>query len=143
MDVSDFFFGARGRGRGSPRCQEVEERFFTENPRRGGFAGWLGGGRGARGQEGVCEKIGGGVNIFFRARNSYQVNHSLKQFLESLHMHLRLIPSNSVRINSLLVEAKRCYPRRPGKLQNLHLHLYFQISVKMNAVQTYAYACTF
>ena len=55
VDVSDFFFSARGGGRGSPRRREgAGGRFFIENSRRGGVPG----GEGPRGQEGVCSEFG-------------------------------------------------------------------------------------
>ena len=56
MDVLDVFYLLGGRGRGSPRHQEGEGRFFAETPRRGGLPG-VGGG-GARGREGVCGEWG-------------------------------------------------------------------------------------
>ena len=76
MDVSDIFFvfllgggegGVRGAGRG-------RGTIFIENPRRGGGGvSQARGGRGARGREGVCGEFGeGGLNIFFRGRNSHQ-----------------------------------------------------------------------
>ena len=64
MDVSDIFFSARGRGRGSERRREGGA-IFMENPRRGGLPG--GWGWGARGREVVCGELGGGggLNFFF------------------------------------------------------------------------------
>ena len=75
VDVSDIFYffllgggeggvqGAR-RGRGSGLLLEMRggEGGFSQ---RGG--GW------PRGLEGVCGEFGGGLNIFFRGRNSHQV----------------------------------------------------------------------
>ena len=69
VDVSDIFllfFLVGGGRRGG--------RFFIENPRRGGGlpGGW--GPLPPRGWEGVCGEFGGGgLNIFFRGRNSHQV----------------------------------------------------------------------
>ena len=65
VDVSDifFFFSARGRGKGSPRHREGGT-IFIENPRKGGVSR-AGGGRGARGWEGVCGEFGKGGQIFF------------------------------------------------------------------------------
>ena len=64
----DFFFSARGGGRGSPRHQEGGDRFFSENPTGGGGVSRMG-----RGREGVCGKLGnffcwgggGGGNFIF------------------------------------------------------------------------------
>ena len=79
MDVSDIFFllgGGKGRGvRGARRGGW----FFIENP-RGGVSRRRGGG-GERGREGVCSKLaggGGGLNIFFQGRNSFQEDYTLK-----------------------------------------------------------------
>ena len=73
VDVSDIFvsFSARGGGRGSPRRQEGGGRNSIENPRMGGGVFQEGEGPG-----GCLERIGefggGGLNIFFRGRNSEQ-----------------------------------------------------------------------
>ena len=77
VDVSDiFYFFCSGRGKGE-----------SEAPGGGGGIGFLlkiprGGGisRRGRGREGVCGELGyfgggGGLNIFFRARNVHQENH--------------------------------------------------------------------
>ena len=64
------FFCARERGRRNPRRQKGGGgSVFIENPRRGG--GFPGGG-GGRHREGVWREFGGGLNIFFRGRNSHQ-----------------------------------------------------------------------
>ena len=53
--------GVRGAGEGGSSAKSQE----------GGFPGGWGGGRG---WEGVCGQLGGGgLNIFFRGRNSHQV----------------------------------------------------------------------
>ena len=74
MDVSDFFFFfCSGRGKGESEAPGgVGDRFFIENPRRGGRPG------GAEGPEGCLRRIGefwggGGLNIFFQGRNVHQV----------------------------------------------------------------------
>ena len=56
VDVSDIsIFFCSGRGRGSPRRQEGRgDRFFIENPRRGGVPG----GGGAKGPGGCLRRIG-------------------------------------------------------------------------------------
>ena len=77
VDVSDifYFFFCSGEGEGgSPRRREGGgEKIFTENPRRGVSRAGLG--RGGRGSGRVSARNlggGGGLNIFFRARNSHQ-----------------------------------------------------------------------
>ena len=47
-------------------------RFFIENPRRGGVSPGGAGGRGAGRVSARNSERGGGVNIFFRGRNSHQ-----------------------------------------------------------------------
>ena len=74
MDISDIFifflFGARERGEAFEEA--AGRRFFIENTGRGG--GFRGGGAGGEGRRGnVCgEAGGGGLNIFFRARNAHK-----------------------------------------------------------------------
>ena len=75
VDVSDIFiFSVRGRGKGSPRRQEGRGGggFLCKIQEGGGSSGRVGGGEG--GWEGVCGEffLGGGLNIFFRGRNSHQ-----------------------------------------------------------------------
>ena len=70
-DVSDifkfFFCSGEGKGVFGAPCWLAVGFLFIENP-RGGVPR-----RG--GLEGVCEGFGGGVNIFFRGRNSHQDSH--------------------------------------------------------------------
>ena len=76
VDVSNIFYffllgggegGVRGAGRGGGGD------FLLKIP--GGGVSRAGGGRGARGRESVCGELGGGgLNIFFRGRNSHQVS---------------------------------------------------------------------
>ena len=78
-DVSDIFylfFSARGRGRGSPRCWEGGGcDSLLKIPGGGGSHGRVGaGGRGA-GRVFAGNWGGGGLNIFFRGRNSHQEKH--------------------------------------------------------------------
>ena len=83
MDVSDiFYFSARGGGRGSPRCQGGEVRFFIENPRGGGVSRRE---MGPRGREGVCGELGnwGGV-IFFGGPKCPPSLSILSEFGENL-----------------------------------------------------------
>ena len=71
VDVSDiFYFFCSGRGKGESEVPGgVGDRFFIENPRRGGGGG--SGWEGPRGREGVCtgelggDFWGGGVKYFF------------------------------------------------------------------------------
>ena len=64
VDVSDiFYFSARGKGRGSPRCREGGGgggggRLFVENPRRRGSPGRVG--QGGEGPGGCLRGISGG-----------------------------------------------------------------------------------
>ena len=61
--------GVRGAGRGGGG-----DDFLLKVA--GGGVSWAGGGGGARGWEGACGELGGGgVNIFFRGRNSHQVKN--------------------------------------------------------------------
>ena len=57
--------------------------FFIESPKRGVLPGE--GGGGPRGREGVCGDFlgGGGLNIFFRGRNSHQVLLSCNHLIGS------------------------------------------------------------
>ena len=76
VDISDIFylFSARGRARGIRGDRERGCRFSIENP-RGGISEEKGGGGGeaAKGPGGCLQGIwGGGLNIFFRGRNSHQ-----------------------------------------------------------------------
>ena len=62
VDVSDifYFFFCSGEGKGeSEELGGGRTIFFIENPRRGRVSR-AGGGRGARGWEGVCGEFGGG-----------------------------------------------------------------------------------
>ena len=69
VDISDFFFSARGGGRLSQRRQEGGGRFFIDNPRRGGFQ--EGDGVSRRVVWSELENLGGGgLNIFFGAETS-------------------------------------------------------------------------
>ena len=61
-------------------------RFFIENPRRGGLR--AGGAGGARGQEGVCGKFGGGGGAKYfvsRGRNSHQGLSEKRKSAGSIH----------------------------------------------------------
>ena len=64
-DIFNFFFSARGGGRGKSEAARRRGLVFIENPRRGGGV-W----------EGVCSELGiledGGGNFFFRGRNVHQ-----------------------------------------------------------------------
>ena len=76
VDVTDifYFFFALGRGRGSPRRGEGGNGFLLKISGGGGVSwagGGLGGGRGA-GRVFARNWGGGGLNIFFRGRNSDQ-----------------------------------------------------------------------
>ena len=64
MDISDFFFFARGRGKGSPRRREGWGMIFYWKSQEGGLPG--GWGRGARGAGRVfAGNVGGGGAKYF------------------------------------------------------------------------------
>ena len=75
------FFSPQGGGKGSPRRREGGDRFFIENPRRGGGSP---GQEGPRGRESVCSDLGnfdgGEAKYFFRRRNVHQV------YMQSSHI---------------------------------------------------------
>ena len=75
VDVSDiFYFSARGGVRQSLRRQEGggDRVFFIENPTRGGGVDFGEGSGGCLWRIGEFLGGGGGLNIFFRARNVHQ-----------------------------------------------------------------------
>ena len=78
MFVSDIFYffllgggegGVRSAGRGGGRL------LLCKSQEGGGGSPTLVGVGGARGREGVCGELGGGLNIFFRGRNPHEELH--------------------------------------------------------------------
>ena len=73
VDVSDifYFFSAPGRRKGSPRRREGGDDFLLKIPGGGVFRAGGGGGGWGAGRV-FAGNLGGGLNIFFRGRNSCQ-----------------------------------------------------------------------